>query len=154
MDYTMGTCGCYICILSDPAVALFDTIAHYLLPICIIVIFSVSLLVRVLYQKYRSRGRIEWRNYRKMAVQLLSIAAIYFFFVLPFMCLNALYTVGVTFDVTPEYLFIATYVTNCGILLTPFVCAVSLPELRSKCRQVFRFGRGNDVHPASATIKR
>ena len=154
LDYTQYACQCYTCVVSNPSVGMWDAIAHYVLPIFVIVIFSVSLLVRVLYQKYRARGTIEWRNYRKMAVQLLSISAIYFFFLLPPMCLNAAYAAGVSFDVGSEYFSTAMYFTYYTILLTPFVSAVSLPELRAKCQQVFHFRRGYNIHPVSATFTR
>ena len=154
LDYTEYLCNCYICIVSNPSVGMWDAIVHYLLPIFVIVTFSVSLLARVLYHKYRARGRIEWRNYRKMAVQLLSISAIYFFFLLPPMCLNAAYATGVSFDVGSEYFSTAMFFTYYAILFTPFVCAVSLPELRSKCRQVLHFRGRNNVRHVSATFTR
>ena len=154
LDYSAPLCDRYTCIVSIPAVALYDNIAHYLLPVFAIVIFSLGLLVRVLWHKYRSRGRIEWRNYRKMAVQLLSIAAIYFVFVFPTACLIVAYQIGVFSDLGSDYFLIPAYFSYYTVFLTPFVCVVSLPELRSKCRQLVCLRRRNEIHPVSTTFTR
>ena len=81
-----------------------------------------------------------------MAVQLLSISAIYFVFLLPTLVFNSAYTFGLSRDVARDTFY--------SVLLAPFVCAVSLPELRSKCRQLL-FCRGRQaVGPVLIAITR
>ena len=153
-DYTLTGCGVYSCIYNNLAISLWDNIAHYLLPIFLIVVFSVALLVRVLYHRCRVHGRIEWRNYSKMAVQLLSISAIYFVFLLPTMVFNSAYTFGLSRDVAADVFYTTILFNYYTILLAPFVCVVSLPELRSKLRQIM-FCRGRQaVAPVSTTMAR
>jgi len=45
------------------------------MPAFITVIFILAVIVRVLHNKYRIHQSIDWRNYRKIAVQLLWISA-------------------------------------------------------------------------------
>ena len=150
-DYTATTCNFYACVFTNPWVGVWDSVVNFILPVFVIVISSVALLVRVLYHKYRAQGRIEWRNYRKMAVQVLSISAIYFMFLLPPMILYAGYTAGLSRDVGADYYAVANFFGYYVILLTPFVCLVSLPELQSKCKQLFSFRTARSIGPASLT---
>jgi hypothetical protein len=78
---------------------------HYLpLVICILwltiitVIFSVSLFVRVLYSRYRIQRRIDWRNYKKLTLQLLLISVLCIALQLPPMILYAAYSAGLHWD--------------------------------------------------------
>ena len=146
-NYSMLTCNYYSCILKNPSAALYDSVMHYLLPISIIVIFSVVLLVRVLLHRSLACGRIQWRNYRKMAVQLLSISGIYVVFSLPPILLYTAHTAGVPWIVASDFFDITMYFVYYTELLTPFVCAASLPELRLKCKQLCVFRRRNAVVP-------
>ena len=150
-DYTAITCTFYSCVADNQSLGLWDSVTNFILPGLVIVIFSVALLARVLYHRCRVHGRIQWRNYRKMTVQLLSISAIYFVFLLPPMVLNTAYTVGLPWDGGSDYYWTTQYFGYYTVLLTPFVCVVSLPELRSKCKQLVSCRRGVTVHPCSST---
>ena len=141
-DYSVPTCYRYPCVDRRPLVALWDSVVHNLLPIFIIVIFSMALCARVVHHRCRAHGRVAWRTYRKMSVQLLSISAIYFVFLLPPMTMYAVYTAGVSWRVASNYFSIALYFTYYTVLLTPFVCAASLPTTRRKFqRPAFLRGR-------------
>ncbi|CAF1251024.1 unnamed protein product [Adineta steineri] len=141
LRYTSRQCGRYSCVSLSPMVALYDSLAHYILPAFITVTFSGGLFVRVLYQKYHIHQRIDWRNYKKMALQLLPISCLYIFLQLPPMSLYAAYSVGLPRTIGSDYfndsLFFSFYI----VLLTPFACAMSLPELRTKCRNLTLFWR-------------
>ncbi|CAF1222649.1 unnamed protein product [Adineta steineri] len=141
LRYTSRDCNLYSCVGSSPAVALYDSLAHYILPAFITVTFSVGLFIRVLYQKYHIHHRIDWRKYKNMALQLLPISCLYIFLQLPPMSLYAAYSAGLPRTIGVDYfndsLFFSFYI----MLLTPFACAMSLPELRTKCRNVMLFWR-------------
>ena len=154
IDYTLVACNVYTCIYSNLVISLWDNIVHYLLPIFLIVVFSVALLVRVLYHRCRVHGRIEWRNYWKMAVQLLSISAIYFVFLLPSVIFNSAYTYGLNWDITVDFINVTLFFNYYTILLAPFVCATSLPELRAKCRQLLFCRSRQAVDPAPMAMTR
>jgi hypothetical protein len=139
----------YSCIYNNLAISLRDYIVHYLLPCCLIVIFSAALLSRVLYHWCRVHGRIGWRNYLKMAVQLLWISVMYFVLLLPTLVFNSAYTFGLS-----DVFYTSTFFNYYTVLLAPFVYAVSLPELRAKCRQLV-FCRGRQaVGPVTMTMTR
>ena len=150
-DYTSATCSFYSCISDDHSLGFWDSLLNFILPIFVIVVFSLALLARVLYRRYRVNGRIEWRNYRKMALQLLSISAIYFIFLLPPMVLNTAYAVGLPWDGGSDYYWATSYLGYYTVLLTPFVCVVSLPELRRKCKQLFVCRPKRTIAPVSMT---
>ena len=148
-DYASGACGYYSCISLNQSLSLWDSLVNFLLPGCVIVIFSVALFVRVLYQRCRIHRRIEWRNHRKMTVQLLSISAVYFIFLLPPMVYNTVYSIGLPWDGGSDYFWATIYLGYFTVLLTPFVCVLSLPELRSKCKKIFFFRQRRAIGPTS-----
>jgi hypothetical protein len=154
-DYTLATCSYCACISWNLSLSFWDSIINFLLPACFIVLFSIALLARVLYRRYRLRKRIEWRNYRKMTVQLLLISMIYFIFLIPSMAINAAYSIGLPWDGGSNFYWASMYFGNYTVLLIPFVCIFSLPELRRKLTVLFIFRQQNVVAPiATITINR
>jgi hypothetical protein len=118
-----------------------DIIVHYVVPAIVTVVFSMALFVRVLYKRYRARGRIDWGNYKKMAAQLLPISAIYMCLQLPPMLLNAAYSAGLPRTVASEYYSNTVFFMYWVILFTPFISIMSLPDLKVKYRNLFLFCR-------------
>jgi hypothetical protein len=139
INYNGRLCNLYNCVLTNFVMALWDSIGHFIMSAFIIVIFSVTLFVRVLYNRYRIRQRIEWRNYKKMALQLLPISALYILLQLPPMILYAAYSAGLSPNIAADYFGDSLLFTIWVILFTPFACALSLPDLGTKCRNVILF---------------
>jgi hypothetical protein len=54
-----------------------DLMCHQMIPTIIIVVFSMALLVCVLYQKSSLCRKIQWWKQRKMTIQLLYITILY-----------------------------------------------------------------------------
>jgi hypothetical protein len=152
--YIFRECGQYACIFSIPWVALWDSIGHYIMPAFITVIFSITLFVRVVYKRYRARGQIDWRNYKKMTAQLLPISILYMAMQLPPMILYAAYTGGVSFQVGSVYYSDALYFTYWLVLLTPFATVLSLPDLKTKCRNLLFWRRNRAVQPVAIEMAR
>jgi hypothetical protein len=144
-SYHGKTCRHYVCILIISQLSLFDSVAHYILPAFITVSFSVALLACVLYHRYRIRGRIDWRNYKKMVIQLLPVSVLYISLQLPPMILCAGYSGGLVYTVGNNYYGDALFFNYWVILFTPFASVMSLPELRTKCRNVILFWRRRRV---------
>ena len=154
-DYHRRLCGRYDCVNSIPWIALFDSIAHYMVPAFIIAIFSIALFVRVVYHRYHIRQRIEWRNYRKMALQLLSISLVYIVLEAPPMVLNAAYLSGLSSDVAADYYSDMLDLSLWVILFTPFASATALPGLKAKCQDVLVcWRRRRAVQPVTITMNR
>ncbi|CAF1684754.1 unnamed protein product [Adineta ricciae] len=139
LKLTAEECGRYSCITRNPRISLYDSIAHCILPAFAIVIFSAALFVRVLCQKYRAHQRINWRNYKKMAYQLFPISFLYTVLVLPPMIMYAAYSGGLPRTVARDYYSDAIFFVQWVIFFTPFACAISLPELSTKCRNAILF---------------
>jgi hypothetical protein len=125
------------CTSRHPILSKWDTVCHQIIPTLIIVIFSISLLIRVLRQKLRLNRSIEWRQQRKITIQLLSISALYFLFNFPRAILQLLMQIGIsTNELKNAYygiLILAIYI----IFLFPFVCCGSIPEIRKKLKAFF-----------------
>ncbi|CAF0952949.1 unnamed protein product [Adineta steineri] len=140
-SYSNKQCARYSCIFAIGWIALMDSIFHYILPTFIVVIFSVVLLVRVIYQKYQIHQRVEWRNYKRMAFQLLPISALYFCISFPTMILYAAYSAGVPRTVAADYFLNSIFLCFWIILFTLFAIVPSLPQWRTKCTKLFLFWR-------------
>lgn len=151
-NYERRLCGHYDCVNTIAWVAMFDSVVHYMVPAFIIVIFSGTLFLRVIYHKYRVRRRIEWRNYKKMSFQLLSISLVYMIIEAPPMILNAAYLAGLSWDVGADFYANMLDLSLWVILFTPFASTTSLPDFNAKCRKLFCFWKTrNTIHPAVIT---
>lgn len=151
-DYSRRLCGRYQCMNLIEWVAMFDSIAHYMVPAFIILVFSVALFVRVVYNIYRIRQRIDWGMYKKMAFQLLSISLVYMLLEAPPMILNAAYLAGLSWNVAADYYSDMLDLSLLVILFTPFASAASLPDLKAKFHNCINFRqRTRTVQPAILT---
>jgi len=121
-DFTDVECGSEACYLSITYLALWDLIGHNLVPTLTIAIFSFALFYRVIAHRKRIRQPIQWRRYRRMAMQLFSISAIYLFLNFPLTLILLIYlfrspesesTLG-----TQLYIFFLTYSVTLSL---PFV---------------------------------
>ncbi len=143
MQYIGKYCGRYTCLRNISWATWIDTIANYIIPAVTTVIFSVVLFVRVLYSRYRIRGRIDWKNYKILALQLLPISTLYLVLQFPEMILYAAYTGGLSRSIAADYYPDSVCFTYWVILFTPFAISMSLPNLKRKCRNAILFWRRN-----------
>ena len=125
----------YFCLYDTYEFYMWQTIFHQIVPNFIIVLFSMALLLRVLCQKYRIHQPIRWRKHRKMTVQLLSISLLYLIFSFPFIWVTLMYLCGLPYWIYGFILPYTDFFSYFIILLFPFVCALSLPELPVKIRR-------------------
>jgi hypothetical protein len=131
----------YFCLYGTYQLYMWQTIVHQILPNLVIVLFSIALAVRILWQKHRMHQPIYWRRHRKMTVQLLSISFLYLIFSFPFILVTVMYLCGLLYSVYGDFLPYADFSSYFILLLFPFVCVLSLPELRAKIKNIFRFRR-------------
>ena len=139
----------YLCSYGTYELYMWQTIVHQILPTFAIVLFSLTLLGRVLWRKYRMHQPIQWRKHRKMAVQLLSISLLYLVFSFPFILVTLMYLCGLSYSAYGTFIPYADFCSYFIILLLPFVCALSLPELQTKIKAIFRLRapHGRAIHP-------
>ena len=133
-DYTQVICGHPLCFYDIRGAALWDVIVHDLVPAMLIIIFSVALLLRILFRKRRMHQPISWRKHRKMAIQLLSIALLYLVIHVPSMILEFLHECGVPEEFGSDLMSYLDFFSYHGTLLFPLVCAASLPKLGEKIK--------------------
>ncbi|CAF2746130.1 unnamed protein product [Rotaria sp. Silwood2] len=131
-NYSEIQCGYNDGLFHPQILAVWDSVVNTILPAVIIVSFSTALIFRVLYQKHQLNQKIKWRNYRKMAVQMLSISSIYLCLYFIPMLLYIAYSLGLSRIFAHDYYDTSLYLFYFIIILLPFICAVSLPELRAK----------------------
>jgi hypothetical protein len=131
-------CG-YICYSQIYVLTMWDSIVYQILPNLLIVLFSVALLARVIFQRYRLQRSIQWRKYRKMAVQSLSISFLYIIFSFPLILLDLISFSGLSYVISSDVRKYAGFLSYYLVLLLPFVCALSLPELQVKIKNIFKF---------------
>ncbi|CAF1419839.1 unnamed protein product [Adineta steineri] len=137
-DFTSAVCGDYPCYLTVPVLAIWDNIVHSLICTFLIAIFNVTLLIRIIWQKRHQRPN--WKKYRKMVVQLLSISAVY-------LCFNTAPSIIVTVqmvgypdwgaDVYNYFFFFTTSIQ----FLVPFICLLHLPNKLRKIRKLITGNR-------------
>ncbi|CAF1044914.1 unnamed protein product [Adineta ricciae] len=126
----------FVCAFYVYDLYMYETIAHQLIPVFTIVIFSIILLLRTFFFKWRMRQPIQWRKYRKLAIQVLSISLIYLLFSFPFALITLLYLLGWTYSVYGAVLPFANFCSYLSILLFPFVTLASLPTLRRRVKNM------------------
>lgn len=145
--YTEEWC-LYPCYYDNEKLALYDTIINSIVPIPIIIIFSILLIIRILKQKRTIRQPIQWKKYRRIIIQLLSISASFLFFNLPMTSLVLAHTCGLPDGAAGQFELYTYYMYHFISLLLPFVCLISSPEIRKKLKRIIMFGeRLNAIHP-------
>lgn len=130
-DYTQDWCG-YPCFFANATLSLYDIIVHSLLPVTIIIISSITLVMRTLRQKQRVQQVIQWRKHRKMVIQLLLIVLLPVVFNFPLIIISIAHSSGLAWEVGTEaqvYLYFLSYFIT---LLLRYVCLASLAEVWKK----------------------
>ena len=142
----------YPCFYNDGQLAMYDTIANSIVPTPIIVFFCCFLLFRVIHRKRVHRQRFRWRKYRVMVIQLFSISAMFLFFNLPMTILLLADLLGLSLTNIDQLMFYTYFLYHYVSLLMPFVCLLSLPEVRKKIRQRIAPGQlSNTARGTTAT---
>ncbi len=142
------------CLYDIYIISMWDFIVDQILPILTIVVFSIGLLVRVLRQKVRMRRTIHWRQHRKMTIQLLSISFFYAIILLPYAAVYIVRLCGLTSQLISDFSTYTAFLSYFIVLLFPFACALSLPELQTKMKKIFQLRRqSRRMSPITVAVK-
>jgi hypothetical protein len=153
LDFFYVTC-VDACLFDAGFFSVFDTIVHEVSPVFVIIIFSISLLLRVLWKKYRTRQPIQWRKQRKMTIQLLSISFLYLLLLFPFTLVDFMLVCGFPPENIVDFRQYALYLHFFMTLFFPFICVLSLSELRSKFTNILHLhGQPRCVAPETLTAR-
>ncbi len=155
-DYTQLICGSPLCYYDSLLVTIWDLTVDDITPTIIIIISSIALLLRILYQKNRMHQPIRWRKYRKMTIQLLAISALYVVIYIPHIVVELVQFCGVPEVGGAGFLLYAEVSLYYNHLLLPFVCVGSMPELQTQLKKIFSCCRRQTrvVHPQPMTLPR
>src|SRR6202044_2614848 len=100
--YTLPVCAASPCHLLHPILGLWEMGVHGCLSTILVEFFSIALLIRVIVQKHRRHRRFQWKRYRKMIIQLLSISALYLLLNFPIMILSVARVCGLPSNIAVE----------------------------------------------------
>lgn len=138
------------CMYWRPLIVQWDLMFNQVIPALTIVLFSMALLIRVLWQKHRLFQSINWRKQRRMIYQLLSITLIYLLFNIPCSLFYFVHQIGIVKTIHPEVSFYLAYFAFYLAFLFPFPCLGTLPNFRQKVSSLFCFQRHQRaVHPST-----
>ena len=131
--YNYLSCGSYPCYQDVTWLNAWDYILNGVLCNILEALFSVSLLVRIIWRKYYSTRIFRWKKYRKMTIQLLSISALSLSINFPQSLIILVRQIGSNMEnfaanVEPYFFYFSGYI----ILFIPFVSLASLPEVWPK----------------------
>ncbi|CAF1047826.1 unnamed protein product [Rotaria sp. Silwood1] len=135
---TILYCGYSSCAYNSTAYSMFEFITGGIANAIIMVIFSMILIIRLIKQKHRLNQQLNWRKYRKMAIQLLSIVLLFYIFYLPSVIIGILFNCGVPYSNLKNFLVYGQFFSYYIHFLLPFVCAGTLPHLKMKIKNTLR----------------
>ncbi len=155
-DFNLPLCG-QPCFIKDSFISNYDLFVHSWLPTFFIAILSLSLAIRVINRR-RSflHQSMQWRKYRRMILQLLSISCLYLICMGPYTMIQVIdLFVGLSEAATyikDIYLF---YVYWLLTLLLPYVCVGCLPEITNDMKKKMTrwINRQNSIAPTVSIIR-
>ncbi|CAF1481781.1 unnamed protein product [Adineta steineri] len=129
-DYTEDICHYYPCYYYTKILNLYDILINGIVPCLLIGLFSIILLLRIIWEKRVRLGRpIQWRKYRKMTIQLLLISLIFVLFNFPLLIYYLMIICGnFSLNINPQIVRYFLFLESFTVLFLPFVILFSLPK--------------------------
>jgi hypothetical protein len=135
------------CFYQDKIIGIVDWLVNIIIPAFSIAMINLILIIRV---TYRSSGLIDnltrMKKNRKMTIQLLFISSLFLIFWFPIAItglIQEFFSPTFLIDIQFNIFFYLIYFIQ---LFLPFVCLISLPELKKFLQEKFRrWRRGNTV---------
>ncbi|UJR20111.1 hypothetical protein I4U23_023245 [Adineta vaga] len=135
-DYTQLWCigACYV---YEGTIGTIDWMLSSFTPVVLTIIFNIVLFIRVVHQKFKMRRGRTWRTTRKLALQIFLIS---FLFLIIYLPLTIFGLIRLWFD--PLFLLVLTmvyfaYAIYLVPLLMPFICLISMPEIKIRIKRLF-----------------
>jgi len=142
-DYHVVLCG-IACYTNYANIALYDFVAHALVPLSLGICIDTTLIIRTIYRKRvgLQQSRAQWRKNRKMILQLLLIASLYLLCQGPaagivFLQLFITYPDSVIYVQNVYFYYLFWLFT----LLSPFACMGCMPEVIKKVKNSIKWPR-------------
>ncbi|CAF4275449.1 unnamed protein product, partial [Rotaria sordida] len=132
-DYTLPVCNNYPCYLDNLVLGIWDSVMNSIIPTFVVCISSVTIVIRVHYQKRRLvNQRNQWRRQRKMMIQLISSSFLYLIPNIPLNVSIFAHLCGVLESVAVEVERYFDFLCYFVIILYPVVCLGFVSEVRKK----------------------
>lgn len=155
-DYNQAWCS-YPCYYDVPTLGVYDTIVNGIVLTLFIILFDIGLVIRHMSHRHRMQQGVQWRKYRKMLIQLLSISALGLFFNVPQLIIIGAEQCGASVELLAVPALYTTFFTFFINLLLPYVCLILFPELRrllyKHIQKLPRFNKTNTVIPLNISNK-
>jgi hypothetical protein len=134
--YDMNTLSCVAaCFLwTNNIMAYYELIVNGFIPVCMVAIFSVALLVRILWKKQQMGRQMTWRKNRKMTIQLLRVAVMFLIFNVGYFVLalgQMVWDPSFGADLMVWFLSVNVCAPQ---LAFPFLCLSTVPNLKKKLK--------------------
>jgi hypothetical protein len=133
-DMTKLTCVAACFLWTNNTMAFYELIMNGFVPVCLVAIFSIALLVRVLWKKQHMGRQLTWKKNRKMTIQLLAVSITFLIFNLGYFVLALGEMVwDPAFGANLMVWFLSVNVCA-PQLVFPFLCLGTMPNLRQKLK--------------------
>ncbi|CAF3888768.1 unnamed protein product [Adineta steineri] len=132
-DYSKVVCSGVCFYAANPALAVFDQLAHSIIPAVLIALLNMAIIIRFVWHKHHHmRQPAGSARYRKMIVQLLPISLLYLCGIVPYGFLSCIHLFGAWADVGQDVQLQVFYLFYLMAVLLPFICLSGMPNLYSK----------------------
>lgn len=135
-DYTKNFCGYSSCAY-ETAYSIYELFSNGILSSLCMLIFSIALAIRVVYQKYRIHHHVNWRRHRKLAIQLFSVVSIFYCFYLPLVLLAIIRCFSASKSLGSQYYVYGSFLSYYINFLLPFVCIGMVPQVKVRVKSIF-----------------
>ncbi|CAF1361358.1 unnamed protein product [Adineta steineri] len=138
--YFIPFCDYSSCVYNSLTFTLYEYLTGGLLCSVLIGFGSTFLVLRVILQKRRLQQHIQWRKYRKMILQLLSVTSLFFVLYLPPVILATAYRLGVPTSVGAQFITYGRLFSYYIQFLFPFTCLSTIPQLGTRIKNILQCG--------------
>lgn len=149
-DFTAIICGsaCYQ-IEGSEMIQNIDWILSGLLPVFLTVLFTLILIIHVLYQRHKLRRHVAqrdtWKRTRKMFLQLLPITLTFLVFIMPLIIVGLMAIINPWYATLPY--FYANFLAYCLPLVIPFAVLSKQKVIRRRLLLLLRCREANRIAP-------
>ena len=149
-DFTAIICGsaCYQ-IEGSEMIQNLDWIISGLLPVFLTVLFTLILIIHVLYQRHKIRRHVAqrdtWKRTRKMFLQLLPITLTFLVFIMPLIIVGLMAIINPWYFTTPY--FYVNFLAYCLPLAIPFAVLSKQKVIRRRLLLLLRCREANRIAP-------
>jgi hypothetical protein len=135
-DMVKLTCVAACFLWTNDTMAFYELIMNGFIPVCLVAIFSIALLVRVLWKKQQMGRQLTWKKNRKMTIQLLAVSTTFLIFNVGYFVIALGEMVWDPFFGADLMVWFVSINLCAPQLVFPFLCLGTMPNLRQKLKSL------------------